>query len=83
MPLSLPRGPQLHSLKKTVKAVYSGQWNLSFPTPLIKGHFRSGDAKFFSRKNAYIIYVSNASIEGTLLFTLAGTPFLGPILTLA
>ena len=46
MPLSLPPGPQWHSLKKTVKAVYSGQWNLSFRTPLIKGHLRSGDTNF-------------------------------------
>ena len=46
MPLSRPPGPQWQSLKKTVKAVYSGQWNLSFRTPLIKGHLRSADTKF-------------------------------------
>ena len=46
MPLLLPPGPQWHSLKKTVKAVYSVQWNLSFRTPLIKGHLHSGDTKF-------------------------------------
>ena len=74
MPLSLPPGPQWHSLKKTVKAVYSGQWNLSFRTPLIKGHLRSGDTKFCPGK-MLTIYVSNASIEGTPLFTVKG-PFL-------
>ena len=74
MPLSLPPGPQWHSLKKTVKAVYNGQWNLSFPTPPNQGTLPFRGHKILSRKNAYIIYVSNASIEGTPLFSGKG-PF--------
>ena len=63
MPLLLPPGPQWHSLKKTVKAVYSVQWNLSFRTPLIKGHLHSGTQNFVQEK-----------CSGTPLFTGKG-PF--------
>ena len=71
MPLSIPPGQQCHSLKKTVKAVYSGQWNLSFWTPLIRGH------KILVRKNAHIIYGSNTSIKKGHLYSLERDPFSG------
>ena len=67
-----------HSLKKDcfsnsllflLNAVYSGQWKLSFGTPPFRGH------KILSRKNVHIIYVSNASIGGTPLFTGKGHYF--------
>ena len=38
------------------------QWNLSFGTPLLRGH------KLWSRKNAHIIFLCVTSIERTPLF---------------
>ena len=58
-----------NSLLFLLNAVYSGQWKLSFGTPPFRGH------KILSRKNVHIIYVSNASIEGTPLFTGKGHYF--------
>ena len=63
------------SLLFLLKAACYRQWTLSFGTPLIKGHLHSGDTKFCPEKNVHIIYVSNASIGGTPLFTGKGHYF--------
>ena len=55
-------------LKKTfIRTAHYLQWNLSFGTPLFKGHLHSADTKFGCEKNVYIIFVSVTSIEGTPL----------------
>ena len=58
------------------------QWNLSFGTPLFKGHPHSGDTstghKIWSRRNVHIIFVFVASIEETPLFRGTGHFFWVP-----
>ena len=44
-------------------ALHTLQWNLSFGTPLFKGHLHSGDKKMGSQKSAHIIF---ESISGAL-----------------
>ena len=56
------------------------QWNLSFGTPLFKGHLHSGDAKFGPGKTfTPSLYLLLSSIEGIPLFREKGHFFQGPV----
>ena len=59
--------PPLHNL----------QWNLSFGTPLFKGHLHSWETTIWSRKNVHIVF-SVTSIEGRPLIRGKGHIFLVP-----
>ena len=72
------RGLKMYRCLETkLKFCLGVQWNLSFETPLFKGHLHSGTTKYGLGK-CYTISVFVTSIEGTSLFREKGHFFLGP-----